>query len=206
MKTTPEHDHDAPAAGPDAGLGTRERIVRATSRLMQRQGYEGTGIKQISREANATLGSVYHFFPGGKQELATEAIRHGDREFAGMLRTALESRPDPAEAVTAVAGLVAGELRASDWLDGCPVTATSLGAAANAPGIRAAAAEAFERWRGLVHDRLLAAGFAAQDARELAHTVINTLEGAELTAQIARSEEPLLIAGRHLARLIDSYR
>ncbi|MCQ8768739.1 TetR/AcrR family transcriptional regulator [Streptomyces telluris] len=206
MKTTPEQDHDAPATGPGAGLGTRERIVRAASRLMQRQGYEGTGIKQISREANATLGSVYHFFPGGKQELATEAIRHGDREFAGMLRTALESRPDPAEAVAATASLLAADLRASDWLDGCPVTATSLGAAANAPGIRSAAAEAFERWRGLVHDRLLATGFAAQDAHELAHTVINTLEGAELTAQIARSEEPLLIAGRHLARLIDSYR
>ncbi|MEV0622074.1 hypothetical protein AB0I81_52765 [Nonomuraea sp. NPDC050404] len=41
---------------------------------------------------------------------------------------------------------------------------------------------------------------------ELAHTVINTLEGAELDAQVSRSEEPLHIAGRHLARLINSYR
>ncbi|CAM5393237.1 TetR/AcrR family transcriptional regulator [Streptomyces abikoensis] len=205
MRTTSEQQ-DAPAAAPGTELGTRERIVRATARLMQRQGYEGTGIKQISREAGATLGSVYHFFPGGKQELATEAIRHGDREFAEMLRRALESRPDPAEAVLAVAQEVAAELRASDWLDGCPVTATSLGTAAHAPGIRRAAAEAFEGWRSLVRDKLLACGFGAQDAQELAHTVVNTLEGAELTAQIARDEEPLLIAGRHLARLIDSYR
>ncbi|WP_367131176.1 MULTISPECIES: TetR/AcrR family transcriptional regulator [Streptomyces] len=211
MKTTPEQSepseqHGGTATGPGAGLGTRERIVRATARLMQRQGYEGTGIKQISREAEATLGSVYHFFPGGKQELATEAIRHGDREFAEMLRRALESRPDPAEAVLAVAKDVAAELRASDWLDGCPVTATSLGTAAHAPDIRLAASEAFEHWRGLVRDKLLACGFGTQDALELAHTVINTLEGAEFTAQVARDEEPLLIAGRHLARLIDSYR
>ncbi|MFF7727498.1 TetR/AcrR family transcriptional regulator [Streptomyces sp. NPDC008001] len=204
MKTTPVHDEQA--TDPGAGLGTRERIVRAASRLMQRQGYEGTGIKQISQAAEATLGSVYHFFPGGKQELAAEAIRHGDREFAGMLRKALDGRPDPAEAVLAVATEVAAELRASDWLDGCPVTATSLGAAAHAPGIQQAAAAAFEGWRGLVRDKLLASGFGGQDASELAHTVINTLEGAEFTAQVARSEEPLLIAGRHLARLIDSYR
>ena len=39
-------------------IGTRERIVRATSHLMQRQGYEATGLKQISQEAQATLGSV----------------------------------------------------------------------------------------------------------------------------------------------------
>ncbi|MGW1074664.1 TetR/AcrR family transcriptional regulator [Streptomyces sp. NPDC002537] len=200
MKTTTQAGADA------AALGTRERIVRAASRLMQRQGYEGTGIKQISREAEATLGSVYHFFPGGKQELAAEAIRHGDREFADVLRAVLDGEEDPAEAVAATARAVAEELRASDWIDGCPVTATSLGTAGRAPDIQRAAAEAFERWRGLVSDRLRRSGIGEEDAYELAHTVIHTLEGAELAAQVARSEEPLLIAGRHLARLVDSYR
>ncbi|MFE0046104.1 TetR/AcrR family transcriptional regulator [Streptomyces albireticuli] len=192
--------------GPDAALGTRERIVRAASRLMQRQGYEGTGIKQISREAGATLGSVYHFFPGGKQELAAEAIRHGDQEFTDILRAALDGTDDPAEAIAACAGTVAEALRASDWIDGCPVTATSIGTADRAPDIQRAAAEAFARWRGLVEEKLRAAGFGEESAHELAHTVISTLEGAELAAQLARDEAPLLIAGRHLARLIDSYR
>ncbi|PNE30545.1 TetR family transcriptional regulator [Streptomyces eurocidicus] len=173
---------------------------------MQRQGYEGTGIKQISREAGATLGSVYHFFPGGKQELATEAIRHGDQEFTDILREALDGADDPAEAIAACARTVAEALRASDWIDGCPVTATSIGTAESAPDLQRAAAEAFARWRGLVEDELRASGFAEESARELAHTVISTLEGAELAAQLARDEAPLLIAGRHLARLIDSYR
>ncbi|MBB5116788.1 TetR/AcrR family transcriptional regulator [Streptomyces eurocidicus] len=202
MKTTTEAGREAG----DAALGTRERIVRAASRLMQRQGYEGTGIKQISREAGATLGSVYHFFPGGKQELATEAIRHGDQEFTDILREALDGADDPAEAIAACARTVAEALRASDWIDGCPVTATSIGTAESAPDLQRAAAEAFARWRGLVEDELRASGFAEESARELAHTVISTLEGAELAAQLARDEAPLLIAGRHLARLIDSYR
>ncbi|NGO70188.1 TetR family transcriptional regulator C-terminal domain-containing protein [Streptomyces boncukensis] len=199
MKTTPQQDTDA-------ALGTRERIVRTTSRLMQRQGYDGTGIKQISREAGATLGSVYHFFPGGKQELAVAAIRHGDGEFADMLREVLAGEHTPEAAVAAcVRSLVEG-LRASDWADGCPVTATALGTAGRVPDIQQAAAEAFARWRGLVFDKLKAAGIAEDDARELASTVISTLEGAELAAQVARSAEPLEAAGRHLARLIGSYR
>lgn len=52
---------------------------------------------------------------------------------------------------------------------------------------------------------LRAAGIGAEDAAGLADTVINTLEGAELSAQVARSEEPLHLAGRHLSRLISTY-
>ncbi|MFF8813939.1 TetR/AcrR family transcriptional regulator [Streptomyces pactum] len=203
--TFAEHETEtAPAA--DAALGTRERVVRAASRLMQRQGYDGTGIKQISQEAGATLGSVYHFFPGGKQELAVAAIRHGDREFAESLREALESADDPADAVVACVRDLAEGLRASDWLDGCPITSTALGTAGRLPGIQQAAAEAFAHWRELVFDRLRRAGFTEPDAHALAHTVISTLEGAELAAQVARDEEPLLTAGRHLAQLIGLYR
>ncbi|MFJ9442967.1 TetR/AcrR family transcriptional regulator [Kitasatospora sp. NPDC101235] len=193
------------SAKADAKPGTRERIVRATSRLLQRQGYEGTGIKQISREAEATLGSVYHFFPGGKQELAAEAIRHGDEEFAAMLRTALGSSPDLGDAMTACTRLLAEELRASDWQDGCPITSTALETVGRVPVIEEAVAEAFAHWRAIVTERLLAAGIGEEDALELAGTVISALEGAELAAQLGRSEQPLLVVGKHLARLLTAY-
>ncbi|MEV7185206.1 TetR/AcrR family transcriptional regulator [Kitasatospora sp. NPDC093102] len=193
------------SAKAEAKPGTRERIVRATSRLLQRQGYEGTGIKQISREAEATLGSVYHFFPGGKQELAAEAIRHGDEEFAVMLRTSLGSSPDLGDAMTACTRLLAEELRASDWQDGCPITSTALETVGRVPVIEEAVAEAFAHWRAIVTERLLAAGIGEEDALELAGTVISALEGAELAAQIARSEQPLLVAGNHLSRLLTGY-
>lgn len=198
MKTKAPHDLET--------AGTRERIVRTASRLMQRQGYEGTGIKQISREAGATLGSVYHFFPGGKQELGAAAVRLGDEEFTELLRETLDAEPDPERALLALTASLAEGLRDSDWLDGCPVTSTAVGTAAGAPGIQQAAAEAFARWRKVVAEKLVAAGFAESDAEELAHTVIATLEGAELAAQVARSATPLEVAGRHLARLVASYR
>ncbi|ADH67539.1 MULTISPECIES: TetR/AcrR family transcriptional regulator [Nocardiopsis] len=187
-------------------IGTRERIVRATSRLMQRQGYGATGLKEISREAEATLGSVYHFFPGGKRELAVEAVRHGDEEFALALREVFARVDDPAEAIVACTRDLAAGLRASGWLDGCPITTVALESAGLDPDIQEAAARAFENWRGLVRDKLLRSGFGEEDAHELAHTVVAALEGAEMSAQVSRSEAPLEIAGRHLARLVDSYR
>jgi AcrR family transcriptional regulator len=189
------------AAAPD----TRTRIVRTASSLMQRQGYDGTGIKQIAQEAQATLGSVYHFFPGGKQELAVAAIHHGDEEFFVELRDTLEAEEDPARAITALCRSLADGLHASDWVDGCPITTTSIGTAGRVPDIQAAAAAAFARWRGLVQDKLRASGMGEGDAHDLAHTVISTIEGAELASQVSRSKEPLEIAGRHLARLITLY-
>ncbi|WTW92726.1 TetR/AcrR family transcriptional regulator [Streptomycetaceae bacterium NBC_01309] len=187
-------------------VGTRERIVRATSRLMQRQGYEGTGLKDISREARATLGSVYHFFPGGKVELAVEAIGHGDHEFAELLRSVLEREDDPAAAMIACARELATGMRDSDWMDGCPVTTAALESARRLPEVRAAAERAFMNWHGIVRDKLVRSGLADDVASDLAHTVISTFEGAEMSAQIMRSTTPLDAAGTHLARLVASYR
>ncbi|RST17252.1 TetR/AcrR family transcriptional regulator [Streptomyces sp. WAC05374] len=185
---------------------TRDRIVVAAARLVQRQGYVGTGIKQIAKEAEATLGSVYHFFPGGKEAVAVAAIRHSDEEFAAILREALDSEDDPAAAVDACARLLATALRESGWVDGCPVTATALETLGTDSEIQRACAAALRGWQDLVATRLMAAGLAADDARELGGTVISTLEGAEVTAQVTRSEEPLLQAGRQLARLVRTYR
>ncbi|HEX2314512.1 MAG TPA: TetR/AcrR family transcriptional regulator [Thermomonospora sp.] len=187
-------------------IGTRERIVRATSRLMQRQGYEATGLKEISREAEATLGSLYHFFPGGKKELAAEAVRHGDVEFAEFLRAAFDRVDDPAEAVVVCARELASGLRESGWVEGCPITTAALESAGRVPEVQKAAAAAFENWRSIVRVKLRESGFGEDDAEELAHTVVNTLEGAEMAAQVAQDDAPLHIAGRHLARLIASYR
>ncbi|MFF9016535.1 TetR/AcrR family transcriptional regulator [Streptomyces sp. NPDC014870] len=185
--------------------GTRERIVVTAARLIQRQGYVGTGIKQIAQEAEATLGSVYHFFPGGKEAVAVEAIAHSREEFAAMLRTALDGEDDPAAAVDACARLLARELRDSGWIDGCPVTAAALETLGTDNAIQRACAEAFLIWQRVVTDKLLGCGFPDPEARDLAQTVINTLEGAEVTAQVTHSETPLLLAGRHLSRLVASY-
>jgi AcrR family transcriptional regulator len=202
MQTTSQRT-SAPA--PEAFVSTGERIVRAASRMMQRQGYEGTGIKLIAREAGCTLSSVYHFFPGGKQEVAVAAIRHGDREFTEILRAGLAGAEDPAEAVEQCTRQLADALHDSDWTEGCPVIATALETLGRAPAIQLACSEALGHWQDVVKEKLTRAGVGESAARELAITVIGTLEGAEVTAQVFRSREPLLAAGRHLARLIRAY-
>jgi AcrR family transcriptional regulator len=194
------------AGDPGAVHGTRERIVRAASALMQRQGYDGTGIKQISQEAGATLGSVYHFFPGGKQELAVAAVRRGDAEFGALLERILAADPDPGRALVTCTEELARRLRASDWAEGCPVTATATGSAGRYPDVQRAAAEALGRWQELVRRKLLGSGLAEPYAGDLASVVISTLEGAVLASQLTRDDRPLRLAGRFIARVIALHR
>ena len=52
--------------------GTRERILGVSAEIFRRQGYEGTGLKQIVTAAKVPFGSLYHFFPGGKEQLGAE--------------------------------------------------------------------------------------------------------------------------------------
>jgi len=179
--------------------------VRSAARLLRTQGYEATGMKEIARHSGATLGSIYHFFPGGKQELGAEAIRHSDSEFAAALAATLERHPDPGQAIIACTRLLAAELAESGWVCGCPVSAAALESVGRTPGIEGAAARAFEQWRELVYRKLRHGGLSERNARELAVTVLNTTNGALLACQLARSQTPLLTAGKHLARLVSSY-
>ncbi|MER7513531.1 TetR/AcrR family transcriptional regulator [Streptomyces lavendulae] len=119
--------------------------------------------------------------------------------------TALAAEDAPAEAVLACSRQLASALRESGWVDGCPVTAAALETLGTDSEIQRTCAAALHDWTRLVGEKLLGAGFDPVTAGELATTVISTLERAEVTAQVNRSEEPLLAAGRQLARLVRSY-
>lgn len=185
---------------------TRTRLVTATAALLQRQGYEATSVKRIITEAGATFGSLYHFFPNGKEELAAEALRFGAEEFAELLRRGLVSSRDPATAIAQCATLLAEDLRGSGWTDGCPVAATALEIIGRSPSIQQAADDSLRLWRRLIADKLRDGGFKAAAANDLACTVISILEGAELISRVSSDDEPLRAAARHLKKLVESSR
>src|SRR5437667_4333121 len=78
---------------------TRERIVAKSAALFRRQGYTGTGVKQIVAEASAPFGSLYHFFPGGKEQLGDEVIRWSGQMYLQLFMTVAADAPDVATGV-----------------------------------------------------------------------------------------------------------
>jgi len=133
---------------------TRERILYAAAELFRRQGYAGTGLKQIVAEAQAPFGSLYHHFPGGKQQLADEVIRTGGTFFQDLVTAIYDAEPTPEAAIRAVFGGAAQTLEATNFQDACPIATIAMDVASTNDTLRHATADVFERWTAALNDRL----------------------------------------------------
>jgi AcrR family transcriptional regulator len=184
--------------------GTRERIVDASAELFSRQGYVATGMKQIVTAAQAPFGSIYHFFPGGKEQLAAETIRRSGALYGRLVPAVFDPAPDVVTATRDFFAGAAAQLRATDYADACPIATVALEVSSSSEPLRQACAEVFDGWIALVAERFAAAGIVPQVARELAIGLIGALEGAFVLARALRSTEPLDVAGAITAAAVRS--
>ncbi len=184
--------------------GTRERIVETSAELFRRQGYNGTGVKQIVKSAKAPFGSLYHFFPGGKEELGAEAIRASGALYELLIPAVFDPAPDLLSGVRAFFDGAAEHLRETDYLDACPIATVALEVSSASETMRLACADVFERWIAAGAARHSEAGLSEEKARELTIGMLAALEGAFVLARALRSTEPLEVAGELTARSVQA--
>lgn len=174
---------------------TRERIIDTTAELFRRQGYTGTGMKQIATEAAAPFGSLYHFFPGGKQALGCEVIRTSGRLYTQLFAVIASQAPDVLTAVGDFFAGAAATLQETGYADACPIATVALEVASTDEPLREATAEVFTEWIDGATGYFVLAGIPRPVARELAFTMLCLLEGAFLFSRAMRSTESLQVAG-----------
>ncbi|MCW3067068.1 MAG: transcriptional regulator, TetR family [Solirubrobacterales bacterium] len=174
---------------------TKDRIVDASAELFRRNGYTGTGVKQIVAMAGAPFGSLYHFFPGGKEQLGEEVIRWSGAMYGQLIGAIFDPAPD---VVTAVHDFFAGAaetLRETDYADACPIATVALEVASTSEPLRQATADVFESWIAGGSERFEAAGIPPARARELTIAMLASLEGAFVLCRAMRTTVPLEVAG-----------
>ena len=174
---------------------TRERIMDSSAELFRRQGYTGTGVKQIAAMASAPFGSLYHFFPGGKEQLGAEVIRWSGGLYMELFATIAVQAPDPVAAVGDFFSGAAETLRETGYADACPIATVALEVASTNEPLREATAEVFASWIGAASAYFAAAGIPEETSRELAFSMLCLLEGAFIFSRAMRSTEPLEVAG-----------
>ena len=181
---------------------TRERIVEASAELFRRQGYSATGVKQIVEAARAPFGSLYHFFPRGKEQLGAEAIRVSGALYELLIPAVIDPAPDPVTGVRAFFAGAAEHLQETDYEDACPIATVALEVSSSSETMRRACAEVFESWITQGAARHTRAGLSPEKARELTIGMLAALEGAFVLARALRSTEPLEIAGELAAHSV----
>ncbi|HEY5342683.1 MAG TPA: TetR/AcrR family transcriptional regulator [Solirubrobacteraceae bacterium] len=174
---------------------TKDRIIDSSAELFRRQGYVGTGVKQIVEAANAPFGSIYHFFPGGKEQLGAETIRFSGQLYIQLFATIAMQAPDVLSAVGDFFVGAAETLEETDYADACPIATVALEVASTSEPLREATAEVFESWISGATEYFAAAGIQCDTARGLAFAMLSLLEGAFIFCRAMRTTEPLQIAG-----------
>ena len=174
---------------------TKERIVETSAELFRRQGFSGTGVKQIVAEASAPFGSLYHFFPGGKEQLGAEVIRWSGARYAELIDLFFVPGADPVAATKAFFAGAAQTLQETDYADACPIATVALEVSSTSEPMREACADVFESWVARTAGCLRAGGVTRSRARALALALLASLEGAFVLARALRSTEPLRAAG-----------
>lgn len=171
-------------------------MVREAARSLATQGLQRTSFTEVLKAANAPRGSLYHHFPGGKDELVLDAL-----EAAGEF--ALRNLGDGAgrsavEAARAFIDLWRGVLVASDFGSGCAIAAVTV--AADTPALLRRSASIFQSWRSRIGSLLAEGGIDEARAKALAAMLIAACEGAVILSRAEQSLDPFdLVASELLA-------
>lgn len=181
---------------------TRDRIVETTTQLFRRQGYTATGVKQIVADAEAAFGSVYHFFPGGKAQLAAEVIQTSGARYGNLIDLIYGADPNAVSATRTFFREAARTMASEDFTDICPIATVALEVASTNEPLRLATSAVFDDWRERATRWFTAAGLTKRGAADLAVTLIALVEGSFLLSRAGRNTRPLKVNGEAAARLV----
>jgi len=178
----------------------RDLMIESAVALFRERGIEGTSFSDVLERSGAPRGSLYHWFPGGKAQLAEEATRYAGEVIAAGLSAALDQK-DPVAAVRGFARVYRELLPESDFAAGCPIASAGL-EGDRSPAARAAAGAAFAQWERLLTDAFARRGVDRERAASVATLAIAAIEGGIVLARAQRSTAPLERVADELESLI----
>jgi AcrR family transcriptional regulator len=163
-------------------------------------------MREIVVEADAPRGSLQHYFPGGKEELVSDALLWmGDVAARRIQRCRNElDQPAPSALLASIVDDWGRDLIEEKFSAGCPLVAAAADTAATSVQLRHVLQRAFDGWLEPLSQGLFDLGVPAERSDDLALVIISALEGAIILARIRRDLTPFDALVRELGPLLDA--
>jgi AcrR family transcriptional regulator len=152
----------------------RADVVPLLTEVFREHGYDGASLALIGRRAGLGKGSLYHFFPGGKEEMARVALAHVSAWFEEEIFRPLETGADAAQAVELMFDAVSAYFHTGPRVCLVGVSALVGGRYMCAPPV----AGYFRRWVTALAGALERSGIGKAEALALAGAVVGDFQGA----------------------------
>ncbi|EGO95018.1 TetR/AcrR family transcriptional regulator [Acidiphilium sp. PM] len=163
-------------------INQRADVVPLLGEVFREFGYEGASLSRITGRTGLGKGSLYHFFPGGKEEMAQAVLDDVDAWFERHVFAPLRDEAPEVAPEAAIEGMwdaVTAYFRSGARI--CLVGAFAL------DGTRDRFAEAvsgyFVRWIAALRDALVRRGWAPAEAAARAEEAVLGIQGALVLAR-----------------------
>jgi TetR/AcrR family transcriptional regulator, lmrAB and yxaGH operons repressor len=176
---------------------SRELMIRSAIELLRERGYAGTSFGDVIAHSGAPRGSIYHHFPGGKEQLVSEAVQR----YAAMTLHAINQAAESGSAVDTVRVFietVRSGLKASDFRFGCAIAGVVLDLTADETALLQLTADSFRAWRSRLAAAFRKDGATEAQARRLGTLVVAAVEGALILARAERDTTSITDIGHEL--------
>jgi TetR/AcrR family transcriptional regulator, lmrAB and yxaGH operons repressor len=176
----------------------KQRMIELTAVLLAKKGLQGTSFSEVLDASGAPRGSLYHHFPGGKDELVLAALGAANDQALKILSR--QRGKEATEVARAFIDMWRTVLGGSDFAAGCGVVAVTI--AAETPALREKAAAVFRSSRSSLAKLLADGGVPAKRSVSLAVSLVAACEGAVVLSRAERSFEPFdLVVAEQLAAI-----
>ncbi|WP_449410251.1 TetR family transcriptional regulator [Methylobacterium komagatae] len=170
----------------------RAAAIMAVAEVFREHGFEGASLSAITARTGLGKGSLYHFFPGGKEEMAEAVLAEIDGWFTRAIFAPLRNDADPEAAIRRMVRETDAYFRSGRRV--CLIGAFALGDTRDRFATRIAAY--FAAWRDALAEALRRA--KRSGASERAEHAVLAIQGALI---LARALDDPGVFGRALKRL-----
>lgn len=157
-----------------AQLMSKDQLLDRLVDAFRDKGYEGASFSELSEATGLTKSSLYHYFPGGKEEMGEEVMAHLDRHLEAALFQPLKSAQTPARKlatmIDSIDAFYEGGRKACLLERMCT--------AANRARFRRPLQKSFKVWMDAVESLCIEAGLSKSVSRARAEDFVVRVEGA----------------------------
>jgi len=181
------------------GEETRQRLIRVAVMLYQAQGYHATGVAAVLSHAGVPKGSLYHHFPGGKQELTVAAVDWLAGEMKGRFDRAAAGNVPADKQILRLFTDTAAWVEGHGFTQGALLSLLAQEVEPDETILRQRITSAYRDATTQLAKALEAGGAAHPE--DLATTVLSALDGCVARSRAQRSSAALHGTGQLLAAL-----
>lgn len=182
-------------------MTTRDLLIKATSELIQKRGYHGTGMSAVIEAVGVPKGSLYHHFPEGKDDLISASLKYYAASKGEQFNLAMKGKKTAVGGLQAIVDLSLNFLEQTQYQKGCPVAAVSLDVSSDNEFIRKTCTRIFDAWKKNLESYLKYKN--VNDPGSKAEAFMIGLQGSFLLSKIHRNKSYMKTFRKQIEKIVN---